>query len=101
MNNLTKVSDIDVSAVTEYCNLATPLDTSETNLITSLITIAKAYIKSYTGLDDEGVDDLPDLIIVALIIIQDMWDNRTYYVDSQNVNRVCQSILDLHSINLV
>ena len=100
MNVLTKVSDIDVDAVVEYCNLPTP-DTNETNLITSYINIAQTYIQNYTGLEPAKIDTLPDLIIVCLILIQDMWDNRTLYVDSQNVNKVCQSILDLHQVNLL
>ena len=100
MEIITKVSDITIDAVREYANLG-DLDTSEQNLITSYIGIAKRYIKSYTGLDDEGMDEYQDLVIVALILIQDMWDNRSLYVDSTNINRVCQSILDLHSINLL
>ena len=100
MNVLTKVSDIDVSAVVEYCNLPTP-DANETNLINSYISIAKEYIKAYTGIDSVKMDTLQDLIIVCLILIQDMWDNRTLYVDSQNINKVCQSILDLHQVNLL
>lgn len=100
MEEILKVSEITEDAVCEYANLG-DLDSSERNLVKSYIGIAKAYIKSYTGLDDEGMDALQDLVIVALILIQDMWDNRTLYVDSQNVNRVCQSILDLHSINLL
>ena len=109
MEIITKVSDITIDAVQEYANLG-DLDTSEQNLITSYIGIAKRYIKSYTGLDDEGMDEyqdldnldtLQDIIIVVFILCQDMWDNRSLYVDSTNINRVCQSILDLHSINLL
>lgn len=98
MNVLTKVSDIDVNAVVEYCNLPTP-DTNEQALITSYIEIAKDYMQKYTGVED--LDEYTDMIIVCLILVQDMWDNRALYVDSQNVNRVCQSILDLHSVNLI
>ena len=62
---------------------------------------AKAYIKKYTGLADEGLDSEPDFVIVVYVLCQDAWDNRSYYVDSSNVNKVVENILGLHSVNLL
>ena len=45
--------------------------------------------------------NLKDIIIVVFILCQDMWDNRALYVDSSNVNKVVESILGLHSVNLL
>jgi len=56
---------------------------------------------SYTGRTLEELDELQDVIIVILILVQDMYDNRTLYVDSTNINHVVESILDLHSVNLL
>lgn len=97
---VSKVSDITVDSVADYLRLDEVTD-SEKNTLTMLISIATSYIKSYTGLDDEGVDKYSEFVIVVLILCQDMWDNRTMYVDSKDLNNTVQSILAMHSINLL
>ena len=95
-----KVSDITAESVAEYLRLDEVTD-SEINTLAMLISIASSYIKSYTGLDDAGVDKYPEFVIVVLILCQDMWDNRTMYVDSKDLNNTVQSILAMHSVNLL
>lgn len=97
---VSKVSDITEKSVTDYLRLDEVTD-SEKDTLTTLISIAISYIKSYTGLDDDGVDKYPEFVIVVLILCQDMWDNRTMYVDSKDLNNTVQSILAMHSINLL
>ena len=97
---VSKVSDITVESVTDYLRLDEVTD-SEINTLEMLISIATSYIKSYTGLDDAGVDKYPEFVIVVLILCQDMWDNRTMYVDSKDLNNTVQSILAMHSVNLL
>ena len=97
---VSKVSDITAESVAEYLRLDEVTD-SEINTLTMLISIATSYIKSYTGLDDAGVDKYPEFVIVVLILCQDMWDNRTMYVDSKDLNNTVQSILAMHSVNLL
>ena len=97
---VSKVSDITVESVTDYLRLDEVTD-SEINTLAMLISIATSYIKSYTGLDDAGVDKYPEFVIVVLILCQDMWDNRTMYVDSKDLNNTVQSILAMHSVNLL
>lgn len=97
---VSKVSDITVESVADYLRLDEVTD-SEKNTLAMLISIATSFIKSYTGLDDDGVDKYPEFVIVALILCQDMWDNRTMYVDSKDLNNTVQSILAMHSINLL
>ena len=97
---VSKVSDITVESVADYLRLDEVTD-SEINTLAMLISIATSYIKSYTGLDDEGVDKYPEFVIVVLILCQDMWDNRTMYVDSKDLNNTVQSILAMHSVNLL
>ena len=41
------------------------------------------------------------MVYAVLVLVQDMWDTRTLYVDKGNVNRTVESILNLHSINLL
>ena len=97
---VSKVSDITAESVAEYLRLDEVTD-SEINTLAMLISIATSYIKSYTGLDDAGVDKYPEFVIVVLILCQDMWDNRTMYVDSKDLNNTVQSIVARHSVNLL
>ena len=97
---VSKVSDITVESVAEYLRLD-EVSEEEKNTLTTLISIATSYIKSYTGLDDAGVDKYHEFVIVVLILCQDMWDNRTMYVDSKDLNNTVQSILAMHSVNLL
>lgn len=97
---VSKVSDITVESVADYLRLDEVTD-SEKNTLAMLISIATSFIKSYTGLDDDGADKYPEFVIVVLILCQDMWDNRTMYVDSKDLNNTVQSILAMHSVNLL
>nr|DAD90868.1 MAG TPA: head tail connector [Siphoviridae sp. ctfW121] len=97
---VSKVSDITADSVSEYLRLD-EVSEEEKNTLTMLISVATSFIKSYTGLDDDGVDKYHEFVIVVLILCQDMWDNRTMYVDSKDLNNTVQSILAMHSINLL
>lgn len=97
---VSKVSDIEPENVAEYLRLDEVTE-SEKDTLNTLISIATSFIKSYTGLDDAGVDKYPEFVIVVLILCQDMWDNRTMYVDSKDINNTVQSILAMHSVNLL
>lgn len=95
---VSKVSDITVDSVAEYLRLD-EVSEEEKNTLASLLSVAVSFIKSYTGLDD--LDKYPEFVIVVLILCQDMWDNRTMYVDSKDLNNTVQSILAMHSVNLL
>ena len=98
MNNISMVSEVTANDVADYLNI-TELTASDTNTLNTLMTVAKAYMTKYTGQTDLDIGS--DLVIVLLILVQDMWDNRTLYVDSSNLNKVVESILGLYSINLL
>lgn len=100
MNNISKVSDITPVDVAEYIRLD-EVTASDIATLNNLIGIAKSFIKNYTGRKDAELDNYQDFVIVVLVLVQDMWDNRTMYVDSQNLNFVVDSILHLHSVNLL
>lgn len=91
---VTKVSEITTTDIAEYIRLDEVSDADQKQLETLLI-IAKDYIKNYTALDD--LDEYSDLVIVVYILCQDMWDNRTMYVDKGNPNKVVQTILEMHT----
>ena len=100
MNLISKVSEITAADVASYIHLTEYTEQDE-NTLNNLIGIAKVYIEQYTGRTEEQLDDFQDFVIVVLILCQDMWDNRTLYVDSTNLNTVVESILGLHSVNLL
>lgn len=98
MKNITKVSDITYQDVAEYIRIDEVTQEDE-NTLNNLINISKSYIKNYTGVND--LDSYQDFVIVVFILCQDMWDNRTLYVDKTNLNKAVETILGMHSINLL
>ena len=98
MNEITKVSDITYTDVAEYLRLP-EVTSSDEALLNSLIGIAKDFIRKYTG--QTNLDAFQDFVIVVLVLCQDMYDTRTMYVDSTNLNYVVDSILGMHSVNLL
>lgn len=95
---INKVSEITSTDVADYIRLVTPSD-DEKKYLGTILNVAKEYIKNNTGYDD--LDKYPDFVIVVYILCQDMYDNRSYYVDNKNVNKVVQSILDMHTVSLL
>lgn len=99
-SEITKVSDITVTDVTDYLRIP-EITAEDTALLTSALNVAKQFVMSYTGLDAEGMDAHEDLVIVIYVLCQSMYDNRAYYVDKSNLNNVVESILNLHCTNLL
>lgn len=97
MREITKVSDITVEDLADYLRIYDVTDEEET--LTNLLNVAKEYIKSYTGQED--LDKYQDFVIVALVLVQDMYDNRTMYVEKSNLSTVVDTILGMHSVNLL
>lgn len=100
MNQITKVSDITYEDVANYIRID-ELDASDINTLNTLIGISKTFIQNYTGRTVDELDNYQDCVIVVLILCQDMWDNRTLYVDKSNLNFAVETILGMHSVNLL
>lgn len=98
MNEITKVSDITAQDLAEYIRL---IDYTNDDLQTlnNLLNVATTFILNYTGITE--IDNYQDFVIVVFILVQDMWDNRTLYVDKNNLNKVVETILGMHSVNLL
>ena len=93
-----RVSEITTKDIADFIRLDEVGNAEETQLNTFL-NVAKDYIKNYTGLTD--LDEYADLVIVVYILCQDMYDNRSMYVNKSNPNKVVQTILDMHTrVNL-
>ena len=91
---VTKVSEITTKDIADFIRLG-EVDDADTQQLETLLLIAKDYIINYTALTD--LDEYADLVIVVYILVQDMWDNRTMYIDKGNPNKVVQTILDMHT----
>ena len=104
---VSKVSEITIQDVADYIRLG-EYDEGE---IETYLNIAKNYISNYTGIpqasededeedenaDVETLDSYSDFVIVVYVLCQDMYDNRSMYVNSGNINKVVQTILDMHT----
>ena len=91
---MTKVSEITTKDIADFIRLGEVSDTEEKQLQTFL-SVAKDYVTNYTALED--LDEYADLVVVILILCQDMYDNRSLYIDKNNPNKVVQTILDMHT----
>lgn len=93
---LSSITDHDVE---EFLRLEP--GTYDENMMSAARKAAESYILNYTGLTKEQADETEDLYIVYMVLCQDMFDNRSMYVDKNNVNKVVESILGMHSVNLL
>ena len=97
---IVKVSDITVDILADYLRIADASD-GDKSLLATIIKAVPAYMCKYTGLSAAQLDESSDMVIAALALAQDMYDNRTLYADSTNQNLTVQSMLDMHSVNLL
>ena len=100
MTELTKLIDITVNDIADYLRIP-ELITEEENYLTTLLTVSKAYVSDYTGLTAEELDEHADIIIAVLVLIEDMYENRAMYVESDKPNKVVETILGMHQVNLL
>lgn len=100
MNAIEKVSDITYTDIADYLRLS-EVTADDQNTLETLLSVAKSFVSKYTGQSQEALDNFPDFVIVILILCQDMWDNRALYVDKSNLNKVVDTILGMHSVNLL
>ena len=90
-----------VNDIAEYCRIAEPSE-ADNAFLSQAIEAAKAYIRSYTGLDNTSIDEHEDFVIVVYILAQDMYDNRSLYNDRKvSLNNTVETILGMHSVNLL
>jgi uncharacterized phage protein (predicted DNA packaging) len=93
-----KINEVDIVCVKDYLHIDYDNDDL---LIGMIMEAANAYIKAYTGLGDDSICTFDDLTIAYMILIADMYDNRDYHIQNDKVNKVVESIMGLHCINLL
>lgn len=96
------VSEITVKNLADYLKLDFESLTEEEKAeLSTFLNSAKAFILEYTGLNSEEIDGHETFVIAVYVLVQDMYDNRCYYVDKSNLNQVVEHILNMHSVNLL
>ena len=93
-----KYSELTLSDVKEYIRVD---DDSEDRTINIMFMASKSFVKGYTGLSLDQLDQYEDFAIVILVLCAEMYDNRQFTVDKANISPVIKIILDLYSINLL
>ena len=90
--------NLTIDDLKEYLNVSFNADDKLLNLI---LKASKNYVKSYTGLIESDLDNNNSFDIAILILGSEMYENRSFTVQNDKVNKVIQSILDMHSVNLI
>lgn len=93
-----KVSEITLDDIKNYIRIDSD---NEDVFLNAVLLGSKSFIKSYTGLDDEKIDEKEELVLSLFVLCAEMYDNRQYTVDKSTLNPIAKSILDMHSINLL
>ena len=91
-------NQVSVEDVKEYLRLD---DNEDDAAIGTILTAAKSFIQSYTGLSALETDKYEDLTAAVLVLVAEMYDNRLYTVESDKINPIAKSIMDLHAVNLL
>ena len=96
-----KVSDVTLQNVIDFLRIDQPNEIEQTE-ITAMMAAAQNYIKEYTGLTLEELDEHEDVTIAYQVLIADMFDNRNNQTEKPTyVNCTVLSILSLYRVNLL
>lgn len=93
-----KISEITNAEITDYLRLDEDCAPTE---LEAMRKAAVAYMRSYTGMDEQELDSHEEFYPVFMVLVQDMYDNRSLYVNNANVNKVVDSVLGMHRKNLL
>ena len=99
---LRAVSEVTVKTLANYLKLDYESLAEEDLLeLATFLQTAVCFICDYTGLSESELDEHETFVIVVFVLVQDMYDNRSFYVDKSHLNRVVETILGMHSVNLL
>lgn len=111
MAAITKVSEITTAYLAQYLRIDEPTQDQLDELETFLGS-AVAYVSSYVGLPAAGdsesgdetletLDDHAEFVMTVCVLVQNQYDNRTFYTDKGKVEDVVNSTLGMHRRNLL
>ena len=93
-------SEIVVNDLVNYLRLVETTN-ADLDLLATILEAAKSFILTYTGRTTEEADTMPEFTVAVYVIAEDMFDKRSYIVDSDTSNKIVDSILGSRSINLL
>lgn len=92
-----KYSTLSVNDCKKHLNIES--DFKEDDMFIEIcLNYAKDYVKNYTSLTVEQLDELPSIVIAVLLIASDAYNRRAlaFGYDNNKVNFILKSILDMH-----
>ena len=92
--------NIDLDEVKQFLNISYE-DEATDEEVERIIKSATKYVKNYTGRTEEEVAENEDLIEAIFLVCSEMYDNIGLNNVQYKRNLMLQSILDMHSINLL
>lgn len=92
-----KISEVTTDLLVNYCNAYE----EDKSLLEIFKDASISYIKSHTGLTTDEMNTYDDLTVSLLVLVSGMFDSRSIECDKDKVNLILDSILGLHSKNLV
>lgn len=96
-----KVSEVTPEELAEFCRID-DLDEQDAGHIARAMPIVKAFIRSYTGLTDEEIDEHEDITWAYMVLVRDNYDNRSLQENSaMKTNRTVSIILDQYNNHLL
>lgn len=95
-----KFSEVAISDLTNYLRLV-EISQADESLLQTILEAAKSFVLTFTGRTAEEADLFPEFTIAVYALCEDMFDKRTYTIDSDVSNKVIDSILGSRSINLL
>ena len=93
-----KFSEIYVDSLKDYLHIDFDDDDNSLDLILKSV---KAYVRSYTSLNDEKLDEYEDIAIAVLVLCNELYENKKYTINYGKENPIVKSILNLHCHNLL
>ena len=92
-----KYSTLSVNDCKKHLNIENDFVEDDT-FIEICLNYAKDYVKNYTSLTEEQLDQLPSIVIAVLLIASDAYNRRAlaFGYDNNKVNFILKSILDMH-----
>ena len=93
-----KLSEVTIVEIKQFCRI----DFEDDDIILMQFwDSAISYVRNYTGLTDVEMEEKEDITIAALVVLSDMYDNRSYMNKEAAVNKISKGIMDMHSKNLM
>lgn len=89
-----KFSEITIKEIKEYLRID---DEEEDRMIEIMLTSSKTFIKNYTNLTEEELDECEDISMAVFVLCADMYDNRQFTMDKvPSINPTIKLILNLY-----